>query len=158
MCLHDFDDMIAAVAEAARILSPDGRFAIALLHPVFTTRLTGTYADEQPYSLTLDRAGQAMTYHGRHRPITAYTTALAAAGLAIEMIREPLKTNSGKNTMPFLHLLARRSTRSPGESTRFFPAVAYGADSGPAVLQPPGSTVATWASSRASPDLGRHWA
>ena len=110
MCLHDFDDMSAAVAEAARILAPDGRFAIALLHPVFTTRLTGSYADEQPYALTIDRAGQTMTYHGRHRPLTAYTTALAAAGLAIETIREPLKTSSGKNTMPFLHLLARPST------------------------------------------------
>jgi ubiquinone/menaquinone biosynthesis C-methylase UbiE len=111
MCLHDFDDMTAAVTEAARILSPDGRFAIALLHPVFTMRLTGTYADEQLYTLTLDRAGQAMTYHGMHRPVTAYTTALAAAGLAIEIIREPLKINSGKNTMPFLHQLARPSTR-----------------------------------------------
>lgn len=110
MCLHDFDDMTVAVAEAARILAPDGRFAIALLHPVFTTRLTGTYADEQPYTLTIDRAGQTMTYHGRHRPLTAYTTALAAAGLAIETICEPLKINSGKHAMPFLQLLARPST------------------------------------------------
>lgn len=110
MCLHDFDDMTAAVAEAARILAPDGRFAIALLHPVFTSRLTSTYADEQPYTLTIDRAGQAMTYHGRHRPLTAYTAALAAAGLAIETVHEPLKTSSGKNTMPFLHLLACPST------------------------------------------------
>jgi SAM-dependent methyltransferase len=107
MCLHDFDDMTAAVAEAARILAPGGWFAIALLHPVFSTRLTGTYADEQPYTLTVDRAGQTMTYHGRHRPLTAYTTALAAAGLAVEAIREPLKINDGRNTMPFLHLLAR---------------------------------------------------
>jgi SAM-dependent methyltransferase len=30
MCLHDFDDMSAAVAEAARILTPGGRFAVAL--------------------------------------------------------------------------------------------------------------------------------
>jgi ubiquinone/menaquinone biosynthesis C-methylase UbiE len=110
MCLHDFDDMTAAVAEAARILAPEGRFAIALLHPVFTARLTGTYADERPYTLTIDRAGRTMTYYGRHRPLTAYTTALAAAGLTIETIREPLKTNSGKNTMPFLQLLARPST------------------------------------------------
>lgn len=112
MCLHDFDDMTAAVAEAARILAPDGRFAIALLHPVFTTRITGSYADEQPYALTIDRAGQAMTYHGMHRPLTAYTTALAAAGLEIEAIREPVKTSSGKTTMPFLHLRARPSTSS----------------------------------------------
>lgn len=110
MCLHDLDDMTTAVAEAGRLLAPGGRFAIALLHPVFTARLTGTYADEQPYTLTVYRAGQTMTYHGRHRPLTAYTAALTAAGLAIEVIREPLKTSSGKNTMPFLHLLARPST------------------------------------------------
>ncbi len=109
MCLHDFDDMTTAVAEAGRILTPDGRLAIALLHPVFTARLTGTYADEQPYTLTVDKARQTMVYQGRHRPITAYTSALAAAGLAIEAIREPLKTSTGTNTMPFLHLLARPS-------------------------------------------------
>lgn len=109
MCLQDFDDMTTAVAEAGRILVPNGRFAIALLHPVFTARLTGAYADEQPYTFTIDRAGHTMTYHGRHRPLTAYTTALTAAGLAIEAIREPLKTRNGENTMPFLHLLARPS-------------------------------------------------
>ncbi|MGN6796147.1 MAG: class I SAM-dependent methyltransferase [Streptosporangiaceae bacterium] len=110
MCLHDFDDMTAAVAESARILSQDGQFAVALLHPVFTAGLTGSYADEHSYALTVDRAGQTMTYHGKHRPLTAYTTALAAAGLAIEIIREPLKAGSGKNTMPYLHLLARLPT------------------------------------------------
>lgn len=89
MCLHDFDDMAAAVTEAGRILEPDGHLAIALLHPVFTARLTGAYADEQPYTLTVDRAGQTMIYQG---------------------IREPLKTSNGKNIMPFLHLLARPAT------------------------------------------------
>ena len=110
MCLHDFDEMTAAVAEAGRILAPDGHFAIALLHPVFTARLTGAYADEQPYGLTVERAGQTMIYQGKHRPITAYTAALTAAGLAIEAIREPLKASNRTNTMPFLHLLARPAT------------------------------------------------
>jgi hypothetical protein len=108
MCLHDFDEMTAAVAEAGRILAPGGRFAVAMLHPVFTAHLTGAYADEQPYVLTVGRAGQTMTYPGRHRPLTAYTTALTAAGLAIEAIREPLRTSNGTSTMPFLHLLARQ--------------------------------------------------
>ena len=57
---------------------------------------------------------QVMTYHGRHRPLTAYTTALAAAGLAIETIREPLETGSGQSAMPFLHLLAARQDPVPG--------------------------------------------
>ncbi len=51
-----------------------------------------------------------MTYLGRHRPLTGYTAALAGAGLAIETIREPVKTNRGHSTMPFLHLLARPAT------------------------------------------------
>ena len=56
-----------------------------------------------------------MTYHGRRRPLTSYTTALAAAGLAIETIREPLKTGSGQNAVPFLHLLAAQQGPVPGE-------------------------------------------
>src|ERR1051326_8252558 len=70
MCLHDFDGMTAAVPGAGRTLAPGGRFAVAMLHPVFTAHLTGAYADEQPYVLTVGRAGQTMTYPGRHRPLT----------------------------------------------------------------------------------------
>jgi hypothetical protein len=49
-----------------------------------------------------------MTYEGLHRPLTAYTAALAGAGLVIEAIREPVKTDGDSVTMPFLDLLARR--------------------------------------------------
>ena len=109
MCLHDIDDMTAAVAEAARVLAPGGRLAIALLHPVQTARLAGHYATEHRYTLvTEQRAGQVMTFEGLHRPLTAYTSALAGAGLAIEAIREPLKTDGENASRPFLHLLARR--------------------------------------------------
>ena len=124
MCLHDFDDMPAAVTEAARILAPDGRFAIALLHPVFTTRLTGTYADEQPYTLTLDRAGQTMTYHGRHRPLTAYTTALAAAGLAIETILEPLRPTAARTPCPSCTCSPAHQRPDLARAQPFFSAVA----------------------------------
>jgi SAM-dependent methyltransferase len=109
MCLHDFDDMTAAVEEAARVLAVGGRLAVALLHPVVTARLAGTYAAERRYTVdTVEKAGLAMTYEGLHRPLTAYTAALAAAGLVIEAIREPLKIDGGSVTMPFMHLLARQ--------------------------------------------------
>jgi SAM-dependent methyltransferase len=109
MCLHDFDDMRAAVGEAARVLAPGGRLAVALLHPVMTARLADTYAAECRYSVdTVEKAGLAMTYEGLHRPLTAYTAALAASGLVIEAIREPVKTDGDSMTMPFLDLLARR--------------------------------------------------
>jgi hypothetical protein len=49
-----------------------------------------------------------MTYEGLHRPLTAYTAALADSGLVIEAIREPLKTDGDSVSMPFLDLLARR--------------------------------------------------
>lgn len=44
---------------------------------------------------------------GLHQPLTAYTAAMAASGLVIEAIREPVKTSAGTMTMPFLDLLAR---------------------------------------------------
>lgn len=109
MCLHDFDDMSAAIGEAARVLAAGGRLAIALLHPVVTARLAGTYTVEHRYTLdTVEKTGLSMTYEGLHRPLTAYTSALAAAGLVIEALREPVKVNGDRMTMPYLDLLARR--------------------------------------------------
>lgn len=108
MCLHDFDDMSAAVAEAARILTPGGRFAIALHHPFVTARFAGTYIAEQRYTLTVQNNDASMTYEGTHRPLTAYGKALTAAGFVIETIREPAKDHAGQLTAPFLDLLARR--------------------------------------------------
>jgi SAM-dependent methyltransferase len=111
MCLHDFDDMRAAIVEAARVLVPGGRLAIALKHPVVTAKLVGSYATERRYVAdTVKKAGLAMTYEGLHRPLTAYTAALAAAGLAIEAIREPVKIDGDSMTMPFLDLLARKAS------------------------------------------------
>jgi ubiquinone/menaquinone biosynthesis C-methylase UbiE len=113
MCLHDFDDMGAAIGEAARVLVPGGRLAVALKHPVVTAKLVGTYAAERRYTAdTVKKAGLAMTYEGLHRPLTAYTAALAAAGLQIEAIREPVKIDGDSMTMPFLDLLARRPAAS----------------------------------------------
>ena len=66
MCLHDVDDMPAAVAEAARILT-SGRFALALHHPFVTARFAGTYLAEQRYTLTVQDNGASMTYEGTHR-------------------------------------------------------------------------------------------
>lgn len=109
MCLHDFDDMSAAVGEASRVLAPGGHLAVALKHPHVTAKLAGTYAAERRYTAdTMRKAGLTMTYAGLHRPLTAYTAALAASGLVIEAIREPVKVDGDSVTMPFLDLLARR--------------------------------------------------
>jgi ubiquinone/menaquinone biosynthesis C-methylase UbiE len=55
MSLHDFDDVPAAVAEVARVLVPDGRFCIALLHPVVSAGMVDGYAAERRYSFTVER-------------------------------------------------------------------------------------------------------
>jgi SAM-dependent methyltransferase len=106
MCLHDFDDMPAAVAEAARILTPGGRLAVALHHPFVTARFAGTYLGEQRYTLTVQRDDASMTYEGTHRPLMAYTKALTAAGLTVETIREPARDQAGQSAALFLDLLA----------------------------------------------------
>ncbi len=60
MCLHDFDDMRAAVAEAARVLAPGGPLAAALRHPVVTAKLTGTDAAERRFTAdTVKKGGLA---------------------------------------------------------------------------------------------------
>ena len=68
--------------------------------PFSRCRLAGTYAAERRYSVdTVETAGLAMMYEGLHRPLTAYTAALAGAGLVIEAIREPVKTDGDSVTM-----------------------------------------------------------
>jgi SAM-dependent methyltransferase len=100
MCLHDIDDMPAAVAEASRVLEPSGRLCLAIPHPVstagaFTGRepgapflISGSYLDPAPLRWVTERGGIKMTFHSEHRPIEAYTRALEAAGLLTQALRE----------------------------------------------------------------------
>lgn len=110
MCLHDFDDLRGAIREAARILTPDGRLCIALLHPLVTSKLAGAYDVEQRYEQAVAKPGHRMTYHGFHRPLATYAAALESAGFLIEALREPVKTTTERDTVPFLHLRCVRET------------------------------------------------
>jgi SAM-dependent methyltransferase len=108
MSLHDFDDARAAVAEVARALAPDGRFCIALLHPVVSARMVDGYAAERRYSFTVERAGLQMTYGGTHRPMGAFFDALEAAGFVVEALREPVAVrDDGSPYVNFLHIRGR---------------------------------------------------
>jgi SAM-dependent methyltransferase len=108
MSLHDFDDLRAAVAEVARVLAPDGRFCVALLHPVVSARMVDGYAAERRYRFTVERAGLEMTYEGMHRPLGAYFDAMEAAGFALEALREPVALrDDGRQYVNFLHLRGR---------------------------------------------------
>jgi SAM-dependent methyltransferase len=101
MSLQDVDDLDGAVREAARILCPGGRLAVAIVHPINSAGhfaddsasapfvIAGSYLAEFRYSDHLERDGLAMTFHSVHRPLEAYARALNDAGLLIETIREP---------------------------------------------------------------------
>ena len=108
MSLHDFDDVRAAAAEVARVLAPDCRFCVALLHPAVSARMVGGYATEQRYSFTVENAGLQMTYEGTHRPLAAYFEALETAGFLVEALREPVALgDDGSPYVNFLHLRGR---------------------------------------------------
>ncbi|MFD8499780.1 class I SAM-dependent methyltransferase [Amycolatopsis sp. NPDC059657] len=95
--LMDIDDMAGAVREAARVLTPDGRFVISVVHPANTgaktedgafvvsdTYFEGTYQRED-----VERDGIPMVFAGYTHPLTRYTDAFEASGLLIEAVREP---------------------------------------------------------------------
>lgn len=101
MSLQDVDDLEGAVREAARVLEPDGRFCLAVVHPLNSAgdydgdagdspfTITGSYLDRSYYADHLTRDGLEMTFISAHRPLQAYTAALADAGLLIERLCEP---------------------------------------------------------------------
>jgi SAM-dependent methyltransferase len=101
MSLHDMDQMPQAVAEAARVLEHGGRLVMAIPHPVnsagsFQSRdrdapftIAGSYLDPGPADTVVERGGIQVTFHSEHRPLESYSRALEAAGLLIEVIREP---------------------------------------------------------------------
>jgi len=117
MALHDIDDMPGTVAEAARILVPGGRLVLAVVHPLNSagrfvdTRfiIEDSWFRERPTVDVATRDGLTMTFHSRHRPLQAYTEALADAGLLIERLREPTddRPDAKWSRMPmFLHIRA----------------------------------------------------
>jgi ubiquinone/menaquinone biosynthesis C-methylase UbiE len=112
MSLHDFDDLRAAVAEVARVLSPDGRFCVALFHPALSARMVDGYATQQRYRFTVENAGLQMTYEGTHRPLSAYFDALETAQFVVETLREPVALrDDGTPYVNFLHLRGRLVAR-----------------------------------------------
>jgi SAM-dependent methyltransferase len=110
MSLQDITDLVRAVAEAARVLEPGGRMCLAIVHPLNSAGqfdgenaaspfvIGGSYLDESFYADELEREGLRLTLVSAHRPLQAYTDALAAAGLAIEQLREPPVPESAYGT------------------------------------------------------------
>jgi SAM-dependent methyltransferase len=107
MSLQDVDDLGGALREAARVLEPDGRLCLAIVHPLNSAGLwprrtadspfviEGSYLDEFTYTDALERDGLEMRFASMHRPLQAYTEELAASGLLIERLREPKLPEGG---------------------------------------------------------------
>lgn len=103
MSLHDIDHMPAAVREIARILAPGGRLVMAIVHPINSAGefhgdkadlgrpfvIGGSYLRPERYVDVFNEDGLTVTFHSEHRPIQAYTEALAGAGFVIERLIEP---------------------------------------------------------------------
>jgi SAM-dependent methyltransferase len=132
MVLQDVDRLDESVAEAARVLTQDGRLCLAIVHPIASA---GAFVDpddpesgfliEQSYSEPtrlvepFERDGLTMVFHSEHRPIAAYFAALERAGFVVEALREPVPDEDLVREIPrlhrqrrvpwFLHLRARRA-------------------------------------------------
>ncbi len=117
MSLLDVDDFTGAVSEIGRVLRPDGALCLAVVHPFASAedvgrmhtgdfRVSDRYLDQRRYIDSIERDGLAMTFTSMHRPLSAYTAALFANGMAITAL-----TEGGGGTVPWL--LALRADKLP---------------------------------------------
>jgi SAM-dependent methyltransferase len=100
MSLQDVDDLEGAIREAARVLEREGSLCLAVVHPFNSAGrfaggdpdsafvVEGSYLERSFYADNLARGGLEITFVSAHRPIQAYTDALADAGLLVERLRE----------------------------------------------------------------------
>jgi SAM-dependent methyltransferase len=115
MSLMNLDNLDGAVCEAARVLEPNGRLCVSVLHPLFAAGewldpgdvesplLIRRYFDGPTKVWTSERNGVRMTYHDRVIPLSVYTGALEDAGLLLEALRE-IPSGRRPRIPLFLHL------------------------------------------------------
>jgi SAM-dependent methyltransferase len=100
--LMDVVDVRAAVTEMARVMRPEGRLVVSIVHP-FADRgrfvgagadarfvLEGGYFGRRRFEGVEERDGLRMEFAGWSQPLEAYALALEQAGLAITSLREPV--------------------------------------------------------------------
>ena len=99
--LMDLDDLGTSLREVARVLTPGGRFATCVLHPMaeagnFESRepdaqfvMDGSYFEQREYKDTFSRDGLTMTFSSSHYPLEDYFAAFGSASLLIESLQEP---------------------------------------------------------------------
>jgi SAM-dependent methyltransferase len=126
MSLQDIDEMHSAVREASRVLTSNGRFVIAVVHPISSghridrehperpLELVDDYFDRRHYTDTIERDGLSMTFTSVHWTLQDYFDALTAAGFVVEALREIPGTSQRWLRYPlFLHMLASKASQ-PG--------------------------------------------
>lgn len=101
LALEHVDAFERAIAEAARVLRPGGRFLLVVGHPLLQAPGSGwiddrewderywrigTYLREGP---AVDEVVPGVAFEFFHRPVSRYVNALAAAGLLLEHMDEP---------------------------------------------------------------------
>jgi SAM-dependent methyltransferase len=102
LVFEHIDDMDGAIAELARVLAAGGRFVFFLNHPLLQTPNSGWIDDhilmEQywrigPYlveTTTLEQVAKGVELPFVHRPLSRYVNALAANGLFVTQMEEPV--------------------------------------------------------------------
>ena len=117
MSLLDMDDFPGAMREIGRVLRAGGRLCLAVVHPFNSAqdvetmhtpefRVSQPYLEQRRYVDHMERDGVAMTFTSMHRPLSAYTSALFANGMAITAL-----TEAGGGNVPWL--LALRADKPP---------------------------------------------
>lgn len=103
LVFEHIDDLDDAIAEAARVLRPGGRFAFFLNHPLLQTPDSGWIDDHMvdppeqywrlgPYlveTATIEEVEKDVFIRFVHRPLSRYINALIANGLSLERMLEP---------------------------------------------------------------------
>jgi SAM-dependent methyltransferase len=97
--LMDVADLPGSVAEMARVVRPDGRLVVSVVHPLADLNLLepgaggvggdATYFDSRRFEGAEAKGGLTMRYAGWARPLQQYVEALEAAGFAVASLREP---------------------------------------------------------------------
>jgi SAM-dependent methyltransferase len=105
MALQSVEDLKGAVAEAGRVLVPDGALCVAIVHPMNSVEEAPHYFAEHAYSDTVEN----FTFHDVHRPLSQYFAALGEAGFLTQVVREPVPGAELLEVRP----RAERWTRSP---------------------------------------------
>jgi SAM-dependent methyltransferase len=118
MALLNFDDMDAAVREAARVLEPGGRFCFSTVHPWNSLKSGPDYFAEHTYAEERTRGGLTMTFTDRHRPLGALSRALEGAGLLVEALREPVPDAAHIAAHPSVEQWTRRPAFLLGAAVR----------------------------------------